>query len=254
MYLQAILIPFFTLYPGRETQDNYYCGDQTEFWSCFGIYSSFVVLRTFWILLLQVSVFFVSVVYAIIDTYCEYQSSICLTTRKHGRWKNRSIVPSSLLLLSMISLSPSQVSSLTTSRLHMLPCLFATTHHGLHARTTRVKTPFCEWIAFFNDNYALSFNQGEFYRPDLADLVFGESEAQAIDSAIPSRLLSAHGSLMANYWLDEMAKGGSCYNLFSEFCDDGDPSRETRSTSLSSSASRYDRSTSLCRNTWYACR
>ena len=67
------------------------------------------------------------------------------------------------------------------------------------------KTPFKEWIPFFNDSYALSCNQGEFYRPDLLDFVFSSSPTPP-PSPLPTSLLAAHGTFMAQCWTESLSK------------------------------------------------
>ena len=207
--LLTILYSFLILYPGRDAQDNYVLGDQVELSTYFGTFLAFLVGHhtTISVLLLglRIMTFWTNVFYAATDTCLSYYSAICPITRKHGRWRNRSIFPKIFLLLSAAVLSPSQVLSFTSSRWHKLPFLAVKPLH--HGTIFRPKTPYREWIPFFNDTYALSEEQGEFYRGDLLDFVFAKSEASLPTHEIPPSLLAAQGTFMAECWLYEMARG-----------------------------------------------
>ena len=182
-------------------------GDPHEFWSHFGQFFGFLLLTNAFFKALffgiRILTFFMNVFYAVVDTSISYQSTICAFTRKHGRWRNRSLFPKSFLVLSSVALIGPQVDSFTCHRLHRLP--FLSVVNGYHGRFRRTMKPYTAWVPFFNDSYALSDSQGEFYRPDLMDFVFDSSPSRPQSSTIPASLLAIHGTYMAESWLDSIA-------------------------------------------------
>lgn len=190
----------------------------------------------------------IRILYALIDTTISYRRSICPTIRKHGRWKCRNVLPASWLVLSVFTLTSSQVTSFTALRHHQLESLMGIPAHEVHPHSiSRRKTPYREWIPFFNDAYALSehFEQGEFYRPDLFDFVFSDSQPSTHSvSSIPSHLLAVHGTLMAELWMESMARDFD--PLFSRnessFCQGEDDDAKSVETSTTANTSISDTS------------
>jgi len=76
----------------------------------------------------------------------------------------------------------------------------------LHQKSIpRRKSPYREWVPFFNDSYALNDDEDKFYQPNLFDLVFSMSRSDQ-SNIIPTHLLAAHGTFMAECWMENMAK------------------------------------------------
>ena len=117
--LQTILFCFYATYPGRDTQVMHDFGHLMDF---FGTYSCSLFFNiffnvTFWIFQ-SVSSFLVTIFYALTDTVILYQSSKSPLTRKHGRWRNRSVFPSTLLILSTVALNSCQAFEFCNLKLH----------------------------------------------------------------------------------------------------------------------------------------
>ena len=58
----------------------------------------------------------------------------------------------------------------------------------------------------------LSDSNSEFYRSDLLDFVFQDSNVEVIPTTVPSKYLHVHGSFMAECWMDYMAKE-TCFHM-----------------------------------------
>eukprot|EP00977_Amphora_coffeiformis_P022467 scaffold10873_cov140-Amphora_coffeaeformis.AAC.1 len=203
--LLTILLCFMCFYPGRDTQVNFTTGNINE------IYASFMYLFGFWSVYyaidycVKTTIWFIRFFYAFVDTTISYSHSICPVIRKHGRWKCRNVLPSTWLVLTMITLSAQHIVSFTSQGSHhreiFLGSLSRTISHDDHrTQVARRKTPFREWVPFFNDSFALDHENSSqyFYRVDLLDIVFYHSPIESLKTkVIPSSLLSAQGTFMA---------------------------------------------------------
>ena len=240
--LLTILISFFTFYPGRDAQVNYVVGDASHFWSYFNFFfgcvfvrlSSLMVLRS----TLMVLGFVTLIFYAFVDTSVSYCSSSSPFTRKHGRWRNRSLFPSVFVVLSSVALAPCQAYEFALHKFHRLPAV-ASVPRRYHLRS--LKCRMCnEWVPFFNDSYAISDDPEHFYAPDLCDLVFSSSEFERPSPVLPSKFLHLEGSLMSRHWEEDMAKAPKTWLNLPNFMpdlvsrDDDDSSIADSSVSSSS--------------------
>lgn len=108
------------------------------------------------------------------------------------------------------------------------------------------KTPYKAWVPFFNDAYAISDCQGEFYRSDLCDFVFTGCDAEPTSASVPSTLLHAHGSVMAQLWMDTMARNSiTALPFHMPFQIDDDDVSVSTDTSDSSHLSSSTQSTAV---------
>eukprot|EP00977_Amphora_coffeiformis_P017010 scaffold5392_cov173-Amphora_coffeaeformis.AAC.1 len=85
-----------------------------------------------------------------VDVSISYSHSICPVIRKHGCWKCRNVLPSTWLVLTVITLSAQHIVSFTSQGSHhreiFLGSLSRTISHDDHrTQVTRCKTPFREW-------------------------------------------------------------------------------------------------------------
>ena len=72
--------------------------------------------------------------------------------------------------------------------------------NNVYEFTNHRQQSYVEWIPFFNDTYAVSSSQGEFYDPALIDLVFQDSAICHSKTNYPTRLLHVQGSLLSDEW------------------------------------------------------
>ena len=102
------------------------------------------------------------------------------------------------------------MTSFTNLRLHKLPRFAPVVDSHLHVTSSsRRKSPFRDWIPFFNDNYAISDASDAFFYPDLLHLVYQDCPAPVGPVSIdctPTRFLAAHGTVLANLWMEEMSR------------------------------------------------
>eukprot|EP00977_Amphora_coffeiformis_P022149 scaffold10563_cov76-Amphora_coffeaeformis.AAC.1 len=120
-------------------------------------------------------------------------------------------------------------------------------HDDHRTQVTCRKTPFREWVPFFNDSFALDHESSSrnFYRVDLLDIVFSHSPIESLKTkVIPSSLLSAQGTFMAKCWMQTMAQ-----NMPVKFHKQGEVDNkdsdsvctaETEDTTLSGSSVKTD--------------
>ena len=126
------------------------------------------------------------------------------------------------MLLSSMALAATQVSSFSLRGLHRVPTLaVSTTPSSFVSARFLPKKPYRSFVPFFNDAYALSESESEFYRSDLIDHVFCDSQVTNPTSDIPARYLHVHGTFIAECWMDWMAKE-SRFATGPQFCDDDD--------------------------------
>ncbi len=212
-FIPCLLTTFtsFSLHdPGRDAQVDTCLIDCESSLHSFGLSSMLnLCLKSFGTLIAKISLFFIFLVRlfcAAVTTLQQFQSHKCRFTRKHGRWKNRSIFPSFFLVLSAVCLSHQQTLAFTSKGLHRAPCLAYRPSFVSAPRPRR--RPFRDWVPFFNGSFALSTSTANFCEPGLLDLVCDKCQVSSVQDELPAKLLSAQGSFMALSWMDHMSRQG----------------------------------------------